>query len=79
MINIMAVDYKKLAKDVYDGIVAGLAVAFIIINLHLPEKAMDIIRDIKTSNQAQEMLKMLDDQEVGYIYGEELGWNCEAC
>ena len=79
MISIVNIDYKKTMKDIYDGIVTGLAVACIVINLQLPEKVMGFVRDIKTSNQAQEMLKMLDDQKVGHINADELGWNCEAC
>ena len=35
---------------------------------------MDYIRDIETSKQEQELLKMLDKQEVGHVYDEELGW-----
>jgi len=79
MIKLMKIDYKQAVKDIYEGVVIGLALSFLIINLHLQDKVMDYIRDIKTSNEAQEMLKMLDDQKVGHINGEELGWNCEAC
>jgi len=79
MVKLMEINYKKAIKDIYEGIVTGLAVAFIIINLHLPEKIMDVIRDIKTSNEAQELLEMLNNEKVGHINGEELGWNNEAC
>ena len=79
MFNVTTIDYKKLARDTYEGIVTGLAVAFIIINLGVKDKVMDYIRDIETTEQAQEILEMLDNQDVGHVYGEELGWNCEAC
>lgn len=81
MVGLMKIDYNQALKDIYEGVVTGLALSFIIINLHLPEKIMDYIRDIETSSQAQKMLKMLDNKkgEIGHVYGEELGWNCEAC
>lgn len=78
-VKLMELEYKKAMKDIYDGVITGLALSFLIINLHLPEKIMDVIRDIKTSNEAQEMLEMLNNKKVGHINGEELGWNNEAC
>ena len=81
MFNVMTIDYKKMVKDVYEGIVTGLAISFIVINLHLPEKIMDYILNIETTQQAQKMLEMLNNKKgkVGHVYGEELEWNCEAC
>ena len=81
MIGTVNIDYKKAMKDIYEGIVTGLTISFIVINLHLHERVMDFVRDIKTSNQAQELLKILDNEEknIGHVYGEELGWNNEAC
>lgn len=70
---------KKLLKDAVNGVVYGLALSFLIINLNLPQKVMNFFDDIKTIKQAEMMLEILDNEPVGHINPDKVKWNEDFC